>query len=69
VSQAEEVGRALEKLLDERWEINHVTLQFEVAPLRELACERDSAGNCVPAPSAHAHGPHGGQDHGHGHAH
>ena len=69
VSQAEEIGRALERLLDERWEINHVTLQFEVAPMRELACERDSAGNCVPSPSAHAHGPHGGQDHGHGHAH
>ncbi|HUR38874.1 MAG TPA: cation diffusion facilitator family transporter [Planctomycetota bacterium] len=67
VSQAEEIGRALERILDERWEINHVTLQFEVAPLRELACERDSAGNCVPSPSAHDHGPHGGHDHGHAH--
>jgi len=69
VSQAEEIGRTLERLLDERWEINHVTLQFEVEPLRELPCERDSAGNCVPAPPAHAHGPHGGHDHDHGHGH
>src|SRR4029079_19634927 len=69
VSQTEEIGRALEKLLDERWEINHVTLQFEVAPMRELACERDSAGNCLPAPSAHVHHDHADHDHGHGHGH
>ncbi len=69
VSRSEEIGRALEKLLDERWEITHVTLQFEVTPARELPCERDAAGNCIPdmPPQAVAH-PHG-HDHGHGHAH
>jgi len=65
VSRSEEIGRTMEKLLDDRWEINHVTLQFEVTPLRELPCERDTAGNCVPpdatpAPAhAHGHDPHG----------
>lgn len=72
VSQTEEIGRKLEQLLDERWEINHVTLQFEVAPLRELICERDADGivRCTPAPAAHTH-DHGrpGHEHGHGHAH
>ena len=43
VSRAEEIGRSLQKLLDERWEINHVTLQFEVAQGEELACERSHA--------------------------
>jgi cobalt-zinc-cadmium efflux system protein len=65
VSRTEQVGRDLEKVLDERWEINHVTLQFEVTPVRELPCERDSEGKCLPdspAP-AHSHGP------GPGHAH
>jgi cobalt-zinc-cadmium efflux system protein len=60
VSQTEEIGRALEKLLDDRWEINHVTLQFEVAPPRELACEHDhtASASCV-VPSTHAHDHHG----------
>jgi len=67
VSRSEEVGRALEKLLDERWEITHVTLQFEVTPARELPCERDSAGNCIPdSPAPAVAHPHG-HDHGHHH--
>lgn len=41
VSEAEEVGRRLRRLLDERHEINHATLQFEVAPSAEPACEHD----------------------------
>jgi cobalt-zinc-cadmium efflux system protein len=43
VSQAEAIGCSLQKLLDERWEINHATLQFEVAPGQALACERGGA--------------------------
>jgi cobalt-zinc-cadmium efflux system protein len=61
VSRTEQVGRDLEKVLDERWEINHVTLQFEVTPVRELPCERDSAGKCLPDSPAPAHA------HSHGH--
>jgi hypothetical protein len=64
VSQTEQLGRKLQALLDERWEINHATLQFEVAAPQELPCERDQAGHCLPAP---AHAPH--QDHDHGHSH
>jgi cobalt-zinc-cadmium efflux system protein len=40
VSQTEELCDRLKKLLDERWEINHATLQFEIAPSETLACER-----------------------------
>jgi cobalt-zinc-cadmium efflux system protein len=65
VSQSEQIGRALEKVLDERWEITHVTLQFEVSPARELPCERDAAGNCLPDSPAPVHS----HDHGHGHDH
>jgi cobalt-zinc-cadmium efflux system protein len=43
VSQTEEICSRLKKLLDERWEINHATLQFEVAPGEALACERGHA--------------------------
>lgn len=63
VSQAEQIGRRLEKMLDDRWEINHATLQFEVAPAEALPCERDAAGHCMPPAPAHAH------DHGHDHGH
>ncbi len=63
VSQTEDIGRELEKLLDDRWEITHVTLQFEVAAPKELPCERNSAGPCGPPAPAHAH------DHGHDHGH
>src|SRR5204862_6396659 len=48
VSRSEDIGRALEKLLDERWEITHVPLQCDVTPVRELPCEADVAGHCVP---------------------
>ena len=58
VSRAEEVGHALRRLLDERWEINHATLQFEVEEGAPLNCERGHA----PA-HEHSHGQ------GHGHAH
>ncbi|MBI3855091.1 MAG: cation transporter [Planctomycetes bacterium] len=40
VSQTEEICGRLKRLLDERWEINHATLQFEVAPGEPLPCER-----------------------------
>jgi cobalt-zinc-cadmium efflux system protein len=56
VSQTEELGCRLQKLLDERWEINHATLQFEVAAGEALACER-------------GHAPGEGASSGHGHAH
>ena len=67
VSRSEEIGRTLERVLDERCEINHVTLQFEVTPVRELACERDAAGTCLPesVDPVHSHGH--GHDHGHHH--
>lgn len=59
VSRTEEIGACLEKLLDEQWEINHVTLQFEVGQGEALACERN------PGASEAA----SGHDHGHGHTH
>ena len=43
VSRAEEVGRALRNVLDERWEINHATLQFEVEEGAKLQCEQGHA--------------------------
>jgi len=57
VSQTEEICGRLQKLLDERWEINHATLQFEVAQGEPLACERGNP---------HAEGTAG---HGHSHSH
>lgn len=57
VSQTEEICGRLQKLLDERWEINHATLQFEVAQGEPLACERGHA----PAEGSAGH------DHGHAH--
>jgi cobalt-zinc-cadmium efflux system protein len=62
VSATEDIGKKLQALLDERWEINHVTLQFEVAPGEALACEQSPTGTCA-APK-----PAGEHDH-HGHAH
>jgi cobalt-zinc-cadmium efflux system protein len=59
VSQTEELCCRLQKLLDERWEINHATLQFEVAAGEALACERGHA----PGEASSARG------HDHGHAH
>jgi cobalt-zinc-cadmium efflux system protein len=41
VSEAEELGRKVRAVLDERWEINHATLQFEVAAAEELRCEHE----------------------------
>lgn len=68
VSRTEEIGACLEKLLDEQWEINHVTLQFEVGQGEVLACERaPSAGGGAAPPEDHGH-PHG-HSHGHGHGH
>jgi len=55
VSQTEEICGRLQKLLDERWEINHATLQFEVAPGEALACERGHAPG-ESAPTGHDHG-------------
>src|SRR5205814_9036929 len=51
VSATEDIGKKLQGLLDERWEINHVTLQFEVAPGEALACEQSPAGTCAPKAS------------------
>ncbi len=39
VSEAEEVGRRLQRLLDERYESNHATLQFEVTDGQAACCE------------------------------
>ena len=41
VSETEEIGRRLQGLLDERFDINHVTLQFEVHAADALTCEHD----------------------------
>ena len=61
VSSTEDIGKKLQGLLDERWEINHVTLQFEVAPGEALACEQSPTGTCAaPKPAEDPH---------HGHAH
>lgn len=46
VSRAEEVGRAMRAVLDERWEINHATLQFEVEEGSRLTCEREHSRGC-----------------------
>lgn len=57
VSQTEELGHRLQHLLDDRFEINHATLQFEVAEGAPLRCDHD-------------HAPSGGAaEHGHDHAH
>jgi cobalt-zinc-cadmium efflux system protein len=52
VSQSEELGKRLERMLDERFEINHATLQFEVRPAGKLEC-------------AHEHDPGAGHAHPH----
>ena len=54
VSQTEELCGRLQKLLDERWEINHATLQFEVAPGEALACEQ--RGSCAETGNSAGHG-------------
>src|SRR5262245_6009476 len=41
VSASEELGRRLQRLLDERFEINHATLQFEASPAAKLECEHE----------------------------
>jgi cobalt-zinc-cadmium efflux system protein len=41
VSQSEELGRRLERMLDERFEINHATLQFEARPAGKLECAHE----------------------------
>jgi cobalt-zinc-cadmium efflux system protein len=47
ISEAEGLGGRLRRILDERYEINHATLQFEVGNGQALSCEHD-------------HGPGGG---------
>ena len=56
VSATEDLGRRLQMLLDERWEINHATLQFEVAQGEALACEQTPSGSCSPKVSDAHHG-------------
>ena len=41
VSETEELGHRLQRLLDERFEINHATIQFEVRPADKLHCEHE----------------------------
>jgi cobalt-zinc-cadmium efflux system protein len=41
VSESEELGRRLQRILDDRFEINHATLQFEVRPAGKLDCEHE----------------------------
>lgn len=41
VSESEELGHRLQRLLDERFEINHATFQFEVRPAGKLECEHE----------------------------
>jgi cobalt-zinc-cadmium efflux system protein len=68
VSQTEALARRLQAMLDERWEINHATFQFEVGAGEALRCEqpRTAAGDAR-EPS---HGPDPGHGHGHpGHVH
>ncbi len=54
VSESEEVGRRLRSLLDERFDINHATLQFETCEERDACCEHDrvrqDAGGSGPPP-------------------
>jgi cobalt-zinc-cadmium efflux system protein len=52
VSESEKIGGRLQRLLDERWEINHATIQFEVAAGEALRCEHDHAPTGDPG---HAH--------------
>jgi cobalt-zinc-cadmium efflux system protein len=41
VSESEELGHRLQHLLDERFEINHATLQFEARPAGKLECAHE----------------------------
>ena len=43
VSRTEEIACRLRAVLDERWEINHATFQFEVGAGEELHCEHPHA--------------------------
>lgn len=54
VSESERIGKQAQALLDERWEINHATLQFEAGPGEALGCEHGT--------------PHGHEGHAHPHA-
>jgi len=54
VSETEELGHRLQHLLDERFEINHATFQFEARPAGKLECE-------------HEHEPAAGSGHTHPH--
>lgn len=51
VSRTGELSRRLRRLLDERYEINHATFQFEVGETEALRCEHE---HCPPAGSAAA---------------
>ena len=41
VSESEELGHRLQRLLTERFEINHATFQFEARPAGKLECEHE----------------------------
>jgi len=55
VSQTEELGQRLQRLLDERYEINHATFQFEVAAAEALRCEHEHAPGAPAAEHPHTH--------------
>jgi cobalt-zinc-cadmium efflux system protein len=52
VSAAEEIGRRIQALVDERWEINHATLQFETSRVEADCCPAGEGGG--PKPEARA---------------
>ncbi len=54
VSRTEELGHRLQHLLDDRFEINHATFQFEVAAGAPLHCEHDHAPSAGEAGHGHA---------------
>ena len=54
VSESEALGHRLQRLLDERFEINHATFQFEVSPAGKLECAHEHE----PAGSHEHHPPH-----------
>ena len=53
ISETETVGHRLQHLLDERFEINHATFQFETGNGKELHCEHDHIPATTPQPHTH----------------
>ena len=53
ISETEGLAKRLQAMLDERWEINHATFQFEVGPGEALRCERGHEPAAAPDPHGH----------------